>query len=294
MKIEKATLVLFAAMFVAVIPVLAQGPPPPPPGMAAAGGVVTLAAQPFFFSFGGGGDKTVAGAPFSAQEVTSSNQNLSDGNQINRNNTVQVYRDSAGRVRREMKLSTIGPWSVSGTPKQIILIADPVNQVRYFLQPDKKLAYKMPLRPEGGNVAYKTTAGGEMIYNKRIADGKPGSMTVMEFSKGQPQTQSLGVEMIQGLEAQGTEETFTIPADAIGNQKPIVSTTEKWYSPDLQTYVLIKRTDPRFGNTTFQLENINRNEPAASLFQVPPGYTIQDGPPQPAKGGAVIFKSFPN
>ncbi|MGH9453686.1 MAG: hypothetical protein ACRD2O_06905 [Terriglobia bacterium] len=291
MKFEKAILALFAAVLFPVIPVLAQGPLPLPQEMGAAGSVVTLAAQPFFFSFGGGGDTTVAGAPFSAQEVTNSNQNLSDGNQINRNNTVQIYRDSAGRVRREMKLSMIGPWSVSGTPKQIILIADPVNQVRYFLQPDKKLAYKMPFQPEGGNLAYKTTAGGEMIY-KRTAGGKVGSMTVMEFSQQRkPQTQSLGVQMIQGLEAQGTEETFTTPAGAIGNQKPIVSTTEKWYSPDLQTYVLIKRTDPRFGNTSFQLENISRNEPAASLFQVPPGYTVQDGPPQPPKGGAVILKS---
>ncbi|MGH9431508.1 MAG: hypothetical protein ACRD3T_08180 [Terriglobia bacterium] len=268
MKFEKSILVLFAAMFLPAIPVLAQGLPPLPVPPADRG-VVTVGVNAFFFSFGGDG-KTIAGAPFSAQEVTNSDQNLSDGNQITRNNTVQVYRDSAGRVRREMTLSMIGPWSVSGKPQHIIVIQDPVNDVHYFLDSAKKIAYKMPLEPANGKFEYRT---------------------MKEISKGQSQTQSLGVQMIQGLEAQGTEETFTIPAGAIGNQKPIVSTTEKWYSPDLQTYIVIKRTDPRFGNTTYQLENISRNEPAAALFQVPPGYAVQDGPPQPAKGQTFIYKS---
>jgi hypothetical protein len=40
---------------------------------------------------------------------------------------------------------------------------------------------------------------------------------------------------------------------------------------------MIKRSDPRMGTTTFQLTNIQRQEPDASLFQVPPDYTVKQG-----------------
>jgi hypothetical protein len=56
-----------------------------------------------------------------------------------------------------------------------------------------------------------------------------------------------------------------------------VITIERWYSPELQTDVMRKEVNPQFGQTTFQLTNIVRAEPDASLFQVPPNYTIKSG-----------------
>jgi hypothetical protein len=37
-----------------------------------------------------------------------------------------------------------------------------------------------------------------------------------------------------------------------------------------------KHTDPRFGESTYRLTNINRTEPARSLFEVPSDYTVKD------------------
>ncbi|MGA8368040.1 MAG: hypothetical protein WB716_12045, partial [Candidatus Acidiferrales bacterium] len=54
---------------------------------------------------------------------------------------------------------------------------------------------------------------------------------------------------------------------------------ERWYSPDLQMNVLVKRSDPRMGQTVFQLSDIQRKEPDASLFQVPADYTMTRGGP---------------
>ena len=65
----------------------------------------------------------------------------------------------------------------------------------------------------------------------------------------------------------------------VGNQDPIASVTERWYSPELQTDVMRKQVNPQFGETTFQLTNIVRAEPDAALFQVPPNYTIKSGRP---------------
>jgi hypothetical protein len=54
--------------------------------------------------------------------------------------------------------------------------------------------------------------------------------------------------------------------------------TEVWTSPELQTVVYSKRTDPRMGEQTFQLTNVTRYEPAPSLFTVPAGFKVTDGP----------------
>jgi hypothetical protein len=43
--------------------------------------------------------------------------------------------------------------------------------------------------------------------------------------------------------AEGTRFTKTIPAGAFGNREPIPIVVEQWYSPDLQTLVLIKHFD---------------------------------------------------
>jgi hypothetical protein len=58
----------------------------------------------------------------------------------------------------------------------------------------------------------------------------------------------------------------------MGNDKPIVITEGKWYSPDLQMMLESTRNDPRFGQTAYTVSNLQRAEPNVSLFQVPPGY----------------------
>jgi TonB family protein len=90
-----------------------------------------------------------------------------------------------------------------------------------------------------------------------------------------PVTESLGKQTIEGVEAEGTRTTVTFPAGAIGNERPINIVSERWYSPELQTVVMTKHSDPRFGETTYRLTNINRSEPARTLFEVPSDYTLK-------------------
>ena len=51
---------------------------------------------------------------------------------------------------------------------------------------------------------------------------------------------------------------------------------ERWYSPELQLVVMTRHSDPRSGETTYKLTNLNRTEPAKSLFEVPPGFTVKE------------------
>jgi hypothetical protein len=64
----------------------------------------------------------------------------------------------------------------------------------------------------------------------------------------------------------------------LGNDRPMTTVTETWYSDELKLVVLTKRSDPR-SNTVNRLTNISRVEPSAALFEVPADYTIEEGRP---------------
>jgi hypothetical protein len=86
----------------------------------------------------------------------------------------------------------------------------------------------------------------------------------------------LPARQIESVTAEGTRRTTTIPAGAVGNELPIVITSEEWFSPELQVLVLTERNDPRLGTSIYRLLNINRAEPAPYLFQVPSDYALKE------------------
>ncbi|HEX2491433.1 MAG TPA: TonB family protein, partial [Blastocatellia bacterium] len=82
-------------------------------------------------------------------------------------------------------------------------------------------------------------------------------------------TERLAKQMVEGVECEGARAVATMPAGAIGNERPIETVNEIWYSPELQVMILSKRSDPRFGESTYRVTNIVRSEPESSLFQIP-------------------------
>jgi len=230
--------------------VWAQNPTPPPGG--GFGRARFIGAE--HFSAG----KVVTGAPYSAQAVTEHIQTLADGNTIHTTTTANVYRDSQGRTRREQEVGAVGPWAAEGGPHKVIAIGDPVGGSIYMLNPNSQVARQTPFPTH----AQALREGGQVRQRRENLNAK---------------TESLSTQMIAGVAAEGTRITRTIPAGQVGNQAPIVITIERWYSPELQTDVMRKEVNPQFGQTTFQLTNIVRAEPDASLFQVPSNYTIKSG-----------------
>ena len=91
-------------------------------------------------------------------------------------------------------------------------------------------------------------------------------------------TALLGAKTIESVSVTGTTTTTTIPAGTIGNDKDFVITRETWYSPDLKLVIQSTQNDPRFGETTYALTNIQRSEPDPTLFQVPAGYKVEKVP----------------
>jgi hypothetical protein len=271
MKFAKSMALLAGTMLMSGASVLAQSEPSalPPPLPDQEGAVVQ--AVPILTAGGGFGfvgfesglhGPVVKGAPFSAQAITETTQTLADGNRIDQTRTTLVYRDSQGRTRRDDSLPALGPLAASGTVHHAIFVNDPVAGVHYVLDPDQKVAHRMSPPADIKSLHEHIAA---MHTGAKLADA--------------PVTESLGTQTIEGLTVTGTRRTLTIPAGQIGNEKPMQIVIESWYSPDLQMVIYSKRTDPRMGETVYQVTNIQRSEPDASLFQVPLDYTVQDGPP---------------
>ena len=81
---------------------------------------------------------------------------------------------------------------------------------------------------------------------------------------------------IDGVAVEGRKTTTVIPAGQIGNDQPLTIVDEQWRSPDLNVLVMTRHVDPRTGESSYRLANIIRAEPDASLFLVPPDYTVKD------------------
>jgi hypothetical protein len=204
----------------------------------------------------------VRNAPFAAQAVTEFTQTLGDGNRIERRYESSVARDSRGRTRREEEIALIGPLAAAnaGTPT-LVTILDPDSKASYTLDDDRRVAYRS-LR--AGSKKLVELGKLEQSLNKGNAAEQVG-------------VQDLGVRTIEGVRAQGTRTTTTIPAGAIGNLQPINIVSERWFSPELQMPVLVTRRDPRNGDTTYRLANIQRGEQPDALFTVPSWYEVVDG-----------------
>jgi hypothetical protein len=256
------------------------GSPPPPPDAMMPGGPVGPRLEILGFGEMHLG-KVVTGAPYSAVAVTETKQTLADGNVIDRKVQSNVYRDSQGRTRRETTFTGVGPLAASGQPRSMVSIHDPVASTAFVLHADTKIAEQLPVPPKRPKDPENLQNRFENHFQKEIANG-----TLKK--------EDLGTQTINGVTAQGTRYTRTIPAGQIGNANPITVVNEMWYSPDLQVAVKIVRNDPRMGQVTYTLTSVQRTEPAASLFTVPSDYTVQQakmhahgkrGPGGPPAGG---------
>ncbi|HEU4767199.1 MAG TPA: hypothetical protein VFS77_07480 [Pyrinomonadaceae bacterium] len=289
---------------------MVQGPDGAPPPPFPPGDVLFIASE----SFGG---KVVKGAPYSAESVTESVQVLGDGNRIVNKFTSMVYRDSEGRTRREQTLKALGVLGTGAEPLQTIFINDPIAGVTFSLDSRTRTANKStPFKfeftqkagaagtdGEGRHFEFKVAPGGNsanmimtapmgvppaapgtrvaVAQTEHFSIGTGGGASTYVFRSGGPNQnevkENLGKQMIEGVEAEGTRSTITIPAGTIGNERAIDIVSERWYSPELQLVVMTRHSDPRTGETTYKLTNINRTEPAKSLFEVPSDYTVKEG-----------------
>jgi hypothetical protein len=259
----------------------------------------------------------VKGKPYSGRSITESTQTLADGNRIVQRNETRIFRDSQGRTRREQTLGGVGQWQTAGDPTTMITINDPVAGTSYVLDPVARTAREMrpfqvalahaeaggegaklvewdktiaagPLAPSGEGVTVIRTAtdDGEQVqvFARGVAVSAPLAGAMVGIYE-QP-AEDLGEQILEGLRVKGTRMTDTIPAGVVGNERAIDVVTERWYSEDIQGMVLQRFSDPRVGETVYQLVNVALGDPSPDLFAVPDGYELVE---QQVLRGATPF-----
>jgi hypothetical protein len=205
-------------------------------------------------------NQVVKGKPFSATEERHSLQILGNGTRIETSQSNRLYRDSEGRTRVEDMGGKIAIW-------------DPVAGFRAELDPATKVARK-------GN-AISTPYG---LAVTASLQGLVTQLNQVRSITGEV-TENLKPQAINGIAAQGTRVTTTIPRGQIGNDRDIAVITERWVSNDLQMLVKSLNSDPRFGDTTYELTRIAQGPQDASLFQIPSDYTQTGNAPGGRGGG---------
>lgn len=291
--------------------VLVEAPHAATFGMSAGRGMIGMAPQNATFQFIASEPalmgKAVAGAPYSGEGFTEIVQTLADGTRIINKHSKKVWRDSQGRTREETTLTMIGPWSSEGgASHKLITISDPVAKTSYMLNEKDKTATlrKMPdfeaMRAKMGAEAKTRVKEGttheqhEVVIREAaparmldlvmgappMAGGGVGVSRAMRIISDGGKEEALAAQVMEGLKVEGKRQTHTIKAGEIGNDRELTNVTERWNSTELQVLVRMTTKDPQMGESTYRLTNISRTEPSAALFQVPPDFTVTDGPEQ--------------
>jgi hypothetical protein len=144
------------------------------------------------------------------------------------------------------------------------------------------------VRMTGKDMEKGALASGENVWVETgVIAGEPHVVGEHDFTVAAPhmmvrtfedaKEEALGEKVIEGVVAQGTRRTTTIPEGKIGNDRPITIVTERWYSPELDAVVLTDTKDPMSGDVTYQLTNVNRAEPDPALFEIPTDVRVEDG-----------------
>lgn len=198
----------------------------------------------------------IPNAPFSADVEIVSHVPMPDGTEHVVTTTNHIARTSSGRIYNERR--RLMPAGFTGTPRLLSAhIYDPSSRQSIFIDPMLHLAREMTLRaPEG------------VPSNARPPAQQPKMPGVTETD--------LGTQTLDGVELHGTRKQRTIPAAWSGTGKPVVITDDYWYSDDLAIYMTIRHDDPRTGEQLVAVTHVERAEPPAETFVVPPEYKLVD------------------
>jgi len=221
---------------------------------------------------------SVKSSPFSASVVTHYDRLFPNGNHFRRETQGKVFRDSQGRVRTETE------FVVPGGPDKLqhITIQDPVQHTVIHLDSRNKTATihhfgEAALASAAAKDATATKAGNVIMLAPQPGQTDTPATIPLQHpdmaKKSIARSEALGTRTIEGVTASGTRTTRTTEN---GDGEEITSTSESWFSRDLQMVVLSESDDGQSGHSEMKVINIVRAEPNAQLFQVPPDYTVRD------------------
>lgn len=209
----------------------------------------------------------MANAPYSGREEVELSPTTQGGVTVRQPNRLgqKFWRDSQGRIRVE-KSFDFGPNRTEGVPT-IVQIQDPVAGFTYIMDDVNKVAHriKVPVVPQPN-------------LEQQVMREATAPLVPLPGSPQPPQRslQDLGTQTMDGVLIHGTRVISVVPAGSRGSDRPITSTRDTWYSPDLNLIIRTVMDSPTSGTQTEKVANLSRSDPDPLLFLVPVDYRMVD------------------
>ena len=200
-----------------------------------------------------------AGAPFSFTLVTEWSRPMSGGGNFTVTNQRRIVRDSKGRIYQERWI-LVPKGSDIKSHMDIFQITDPEQHTWYNCETATKVCNLF-------RYGLSTTDK----FQPSIGSSGP-----LADGRGFRQHDDMGVGSSEGVETHGYRETVTINTGVMGNDQPMVSTREFWYSPHLAVNLLSIVDNASTGKQVFTAKEISTAEPDPSAFEVPADYKVVD------------------
>jgi hypothetical protein len=174
-------------------------------------------------------------------------------------NQRRIVRDSNGRIYQERWILVPKDGNVKSW-MNVFQITDPEQHTWYNCITATKVCDLYD---------YHFTA--EEKYEPAI-----GNSGALPNGNGFRQHEDLGEGSTEGVETHGYRETLTINPGAMGNDAPMVSTREFWWSPQLAINLLSIVDSPQAGKQIFTVKELTTSEPDPALFNIPEEYKVVD------------------
>lgn len=206
--------------------------------------------------------ETVPNAPYSAERRFTSIDRSADGT-INRSQSGgSEARDSQGRTYSAGERR----WTYKEAGKSVL---------------KSEILYRLHDPVTNTDTQWDTTSKEVKVIHwpKALAKQDPPNASCPvcpEVSMSDPGggIEKLGLKTIEGVVAEGTLSSYTVPATKGNPDSPTVVTHESWYCPELKIIILDTNDDPRSGKTRNELVNIVRGKPEVSKYNPPADYVV--------------------
>ena len=200
-----------------------------------------------------------AGAPFSLTLATEWSRRMDNGGTFTLANERHIVRDSKGRIYQER-------WILVPKGGKIKSEMD----VFQITDPDQHTWFNCVVRMKVCEVLeYRLTT--TQNYQPPI-----GTSGALPNGSGFRTHEDLGAGNTLGIDTHGYRETVTINEGVMGNDKPMVTLREFWYSVQLGLNLVSIVDDPQSGKQVFTVKELSTSEPELTYFDVPAGYTVVD------------------
>jgi hypothetical protein len=245
---------LLSLTLCAFIPIAttAQAPPAQPPVVRALDGGAGGPMQSIFVP-------PKPGAPFSLILAAEWTRSMPNGGTFTLANERRIVRDSKGRIYQERWILVPKNGKIK-SQMNVFQITDPDQHTWYNCEAATKICELL---------FYRHTT--QENFQPAIAPSGP-----LSDGTGFRTHEDLGVSTTAGMDTHGYRETLTINEGVMGNDRPMVSTREFWFSAHLGFNLISIVDTSESGKQVFTAKELSMSEPELSYFEIPEGYKVVD------------------